>query len=188
MKLFQLCLFHYLKEFSRYNTESNPILTLRISEHRMAIAEQILGPLQRMFRRFTPNYLLHGFSGPYFPLWLLILPVFGLFPPAISPFCLFVCTESWSHWRAKLCDWAVWPVRAGCYSWAALSLFDSNTLYRHSTRKQVCSNHKLTEYPKTMLWAFEKYALSLLEVSQRILAASLVLVVHALLDTAVSAL
>ena len=41
-----------------------------------------------------------------------------------------VCTESWSHWRAKVRDWAVWPVNPGCYSWAALSLIDSNTLYR----------------------------------------------------------
>ena len=43
-----------------------------------------------------------------------------------------------SHLRVKLRDWAVRPVRAGCYSWAALSYFffprpeyaiDSNTLY-----------------------------------------------------------
>ena len=37
--------------------------------------------------------------------------------------------ESWSHWTAKLRDWAVWPVRAGCYSSAALSLIYSKTLY-----------------------------------------------------------
>ena len=33
---------------------------------------------------------------------------------------------------AKLFDWAVRPVRAGCYSWAALSLIDSMTLYMSS--------------------------------------------------------
>ena len=37
-------------------------------------------------------------------------------------------TESWSHWRAKLRDWAVRPVRAGCYSWAALPVIDSKTV------------------------------------------------------------
>ena len=26
-------------------------------------------------------------------------------------------------------DWAVRPVKVGCYSWAALSLIDSKTLY-----------------------------------------------------------
>ena len=31
--------------------------------------------------------------------------------------------------RAKLSDWAVRPVRAGRYSWAALSLIDSKTMY-----------------------------------------------------------
>ena len=30
---------------------------------------------------------------------------------------------------AKLRDWAIRPVRAGCYSLAALSLIDSKTLY-----------------------------------------------------------
>ena len=39
------------------------------------------------------------------------------------------CTESWSHWRAKLRDWAVKQARAGCYFWAALSLIDSKALY-----------------------------------------------------------
>ena len=34
-----------------------------------------------------------------------------------------------SQWRAKLCDWAVRPVRAGCYPWAALTLVNSKTLY-----------------------------------------------------------
>ena len=34
-----------------------------------------------------------------------------------------------SQLRAKLRDWAVRPVRAGCHSWAALSLIDSKTLY-----------------------------------------------------------
>ena len=33
-----------------------------------------------------------------------------------------------SQLRAKLRDWAVRPVRAGCYSWAALCLIDSKTL------------------------------------------------------------
>ena len=39
------------------------------------------------------------------------------------------CTESWSHLGAKLRDQAVRLIRDGCYSWAALSLIDSNTLY-----------------------------------------------------------
>ena len=34
-----------------------------------------------------------------------------------------------SQLRAKLRDWAVRPVRAGCYSRAALSLTDSKTRY-----------------------------------------------------------
>ena len=46
--------------------------------------------------------------------------------------CQANCTGSWSHWGAKLRDWAVVPVRAGCYSWAALSLNDSKTLYTSS--------------------------------------------------------
>ena len=36
--------------------------------------------------------------------------------------------ESWSHWKAKLRDWAVRPVMAGCYSWSALYLIDSKTV------------------------------------------------------------
>ena len=36
--------------------------------------------------------------------------------------------ESWSHWRAELRNWAIRPVRAGCYSWTVLSLTDSKTL------------------------------------------------------------
>ena len=44
----------------------------------------------------------------------------------------FSYTESWSHWRALLHDWAVRPVRACCYSWAALYLIDSKTLYSSS--------------------------------------------------------
>ena len=35
-----------------------------------------------------------------------------------------------SEGRAKLRDWAVWPVRAGCYSWSALSFPHSKPLYR----------------------------------------------------------
>ena len=35
-----------------------------------------------------------------------------------------------SQLGAKLRDWAVRPVRAGCYSWAALSFIDSETLYK----------------------------------------------------------
>ena len=38
-------------------------------------------------------------------------------------------TESWSHGRARLCDWVVRPVGASCYSWAALSLIYSKTRY-----------------------------------------------------------
>ena len=38
-------------------------------------------------------------------------------------------TESWSHWWPKLRDWAGRPVGAGWYSWAALSLINSKTLY-----------------------------------------------------------
>ena len=38
-------------------------------------------------------------------------------------------SESWSHWWPKLRDWAVRPVGAGWYSWAALSLINSKTLY-----------------------------------------------------------
>ena len=34
-------------------------------------------------------------------------------------------TAFFSQLRAKLRDWAVRPVRAGCYSWAALSFIDS---------------------------------------------------------------
>ena len=46
-------------------------------------------------------------------------------------------TESRSHWRAKLRDWAVRPVRAGCYSLAALFLFDSKTLYGRSDKQRT---------------------------------------------------
>ena len=35
-----------------------------------------------------------------------------------------------SEIRTKLRDWAVGQVGAGCYSWAALSSNDSETLYR----------------------------------------------------------
>ena len=38
-------------------------------------------------------------------------------------------TRYLSQFRAKLRDWAVRPVRAGCYPRAALSLLDSKTLY-----------------------------------------------------------
>ena len=31
----------------------------------------------------------------------------------------------------NLRDWVVWPVRAVCYSWAALSSYDSKTRYKH---------------------------------------------------------
>ena len=34
---------------------------------------------------------------------------------------LYNCTGIFSKLRAKLCDWAVRPARAGCYSWAELS-------------------------------------------------------------------
>ena len=33
-----------------------------------------------------------------------------------------------SQIRTKLRDWAVWPVRAGCHFWAAMSSNDSKTL------------------------------------------------------------
>ena len=35
-------------------------------------------------------------------------------------------------------DWAVRPVRGGSFSWAALSLIDSKTLYREMFRHRVC--------------------------------------------------
>ena len=36
-----------------------------------------------------------------------------------------VCTGCLGKLKAKLCDWAVRPVRVGCYSWAAPSPIDS---------------------------------------------------------------
>ena len=42
------------------------------------------------------------------------------------PLC---CTVFSSEGRAKLRDWAVWPVQAGCYSRAAMSSNDFKTLY-----------------------------------------------------------
>ena len=39
------------------------------------------------------------------------------------------CTAISSERRAKLRDWAIWPVRANCYTQAALSSNDSKTLY-----------------------------------------------------------
>ena len=39
-------------------------------------------------------------------------------------------TGTSSEIRTKLRDWAVGQVGAGCYSWAALSSNDSETLYR----------------------------------------------------------
>ena len=39
------------------------------------------------------------------------------------------CTAVSSEGRAKLRDWAIWPVRAGCYSLAALSFPHSKPLY-----------------------------------------------------------
>ena len=52
-----------------------------------------------------------------------------------------------SHLRAQLRNWAVRPVRAGCYSWVALSLIDSMTLYSgiriyvkyHFVAKEKCT-------------------------------------------------
>ena len=43
-----------------------------------------------------------------------------------------------SQLRAKLRDWAVRPVGAGCYPRAALSLIDSKTLYEVSSRVRKC--------------------------------------------------
>ena len=40
-----------------------------------------------------------------------------------------------SQLGAKLRDWAVRPVRAGCYSWAELSFIDSKTLYTYISRE-----------------------------------------------------
>ena len=39
------------------------------------------------------------------------------------------CTGFLSLLRAKLRDGAVWPVRGGCYTWAALASNDSKTRY-----------------------------------------------------------
>ena len=41
----------------------------------------------------------------------------------------FRITGYLSQLRAKLRDLVIRPVRAGCYSWPAWSLIDSNTLY-----------------------------------------------------------
>ena len=41
----------------------------------------------------------------------------------------FSFTGILSQIRTKLCDWAVWQAKAGCYSQAALSSNDSKTLY-----------------------------------------------------------
>ena len=49
----------------------------------------------------------------------------------VDPTTLNQSTESWSQLGANLGDWAVRPVRAGCYSWAALSLIDSKTQYTY---------------------------------------------------------
>ena len=43
---------------------------------------------------------------------------------------LLCCTVFLSEGRAKLRDWAVWPVQAGCYSRAALPSKGLKTLYR----------------------------------------------------------
>ena len=49
-----------------------------------------------------------------------------------SPTGLFVKlalgTGTLSQIRTKLCDWAVWQARAGCFSQAALYSYDSMTL------------------------------------------------------------
>ena len=42
----------------------------------------------------------------------------------------YLCKGILSEIRTKLRDWAVGQVGAGCYSWAALSSNDSETLYR----------------------------------------------------------
>ena len=55
-------------------------------------------------------------------------------------------TESWSHWRAKLREWAARPVWAGCYSWAALSLSDSKTLYLCTA---ITKNENVTYFRST---------------------------------------
>ena len=44
---------------------------------------------------------------------------------------------------ARLRDWAVRPVRAGCYSWAALPLIDSKTLYIKLDADDVLSSRYL---------------------------------------------
>ena len=54
---------------------------------------------------------------------------------------LHVCTEFLSQLRAKLRDWAVRPVGAGCYSWAAFSFIHSQTRYM-VTNGTLCNSSK----------------------------------------------
>ena len=46
-----------------------------------------------------------------------------------------------SQLRAKLRDWAVRPVGAGCYSWAAFSFIHSQTRYM-VTNGTLCNSSK----------------------------------------------
>ena len=62
------------------------------------------------------------------PLGVLILEASHAQQGLTIPHCFMTCTGILSQIRTKLCDWAVWQARAGCYSQAALSSNDSKTL------------------------------------------------------------
>ena len=50
-----------------------------------------------------------------------------------------------SQLRARLRDWALRPVRAGCYPWAALPFIDSKTLYRRLRAWAISALAQATE-------------------------------------------
>ena len=64
----------------------------------------------------------------------------------------YYSTESWSYCRAMLRDWDVRLVRAGCYSWAALSLIDSKIRCCFSTFTEHTKIPPLSERT-TCSWA-----------------------------------
>ena len=61
------------------------------------------------------------------PPWGLLYMTSAIFDP--HPFVWILCSGFLSQLMVKLRDWAVRPVRAGWYPWAASSLIDSKTLY-----------------------------------------------------------
>ena len=56
---------------------------------------------------------------------------------SIKNLFLMYSTGISSELRTNLCDWAAWQARAGCYSQAAVSSYDSKTLYVYSCYTQL---------------------------------------------------